>query len=403
MAGYEELLKELSKPTQAEKDADATGQKILSEIEKLGGEQQDLINQRNAELQRMGFANEADYDKQVNDLMSSMRTDITNYKVQSEQIRNQAIPMSFVIGQQNELDRSYALKSGEKALMLDTLKGYGDSANERAKELVDAKYSQIENEIKYLSAVYDMNKDKISREDQKQAQALELWLGMRQEALDAQKEEDMKVYEMGMEVLRNGGGTALANKVFQSGSFAEAAKLGGSFVGLLDRQTTQSLNNQRNNPIVSGTTDISGNISSVTGKPLTEGERVAQGYAQRAQEAHNILDSLESQFTGLGSYIGQIAPNFLKSADRQKFEQAQRNFVNSVLRKESGAVISDAEFNNARKQYFAQPGDSSEVVAQKRQNRQTKIQSLYREGGASQPTTTNTTTQTDEDPLGIFQ
>tara|TARA_R110000851_G_scaffold96172_1_gene208666 strand:- start:6283 stop:6534 length:252 start_codon:yes stop_codon:yes gene_type:complete len=49
------------------------------------------------------------------------------------------------------------------------------------------------------------------------------------------------------------------------------------------------------------------------------------------------------------------APNFLKTADRKQFEQAQRNFVNAVLRQESGAAIADSEFASAAKQYFPAP------------------------------------------------
>lgn len=45
----------------------------------------------------------------------------------------------------------------------------------------------------------------------------------------------------------------------------------------------------------------------------------------------------------------------MKSDDRQQFEQAQRNFINSVLRQESGAAIADSEFENAKKQYFPMP------------------------------------------------
>ena len=64
------------------------------------------------------------------------------------------------------------------------------------------------------------------------------------------------------------------------------------------------------------------------------------------------------------------------SADQQKYEQAQRDFLNAVLRKESGAVISDEEFDNGKKQYFPQPGDSDIVIEQKRQNRARAIQGI---------------------------
>ena len=65
---------------------------------------------------------------------------------------------------------------------------------------------------------------------------------------------------------------------------------------------------------------------------------------------------------------------------RQVFEQAQRNFINAVLRRESGAVISESEFANARRQYFPQPGDGPEVLANKARNRQVVIENLETEG-----------------------
>ncbi len=44
-----------------------------------------------------------------------------------------------------------------------------------------------------------------------------------------------------------------------------------------------------------------------------------------------------------------------------------------MLRQESGAAINEGEFNNAKKQYFPQPGDSKEVIEQKRLNREAAI------------------------------
>jgi hypothetical protein len=68
--------------------------------------------------------------------------------------------------------------------------------------------------------------------------------------------------------------------------------------------------------------------------------------------------------------------NMALSSSGQKAEQAQRDFINAVLRQESGAVISEQEFDNARKQYFPQPFDSAEVKRQKAQNRKLAIQGI---------------------------
>jgi len=120
-------------------------------------------------------------------------------------------------------------------------------------------------------------------------------------------------------------------------------------------------------------------------KPPTADNLKAAGYHDRLIEANSIIAGLE----GVGQEIwGMITgkekfPNILKSSDRQRLEQAERNFINSVLRRESGAVISPSEFENAAKQYFPQPGDSDKTLIQKRANRSTAIANFQREAGSA--------------------
>jgi hypothetical protein len=64
-----------------------------------------------------------------------------------------------------------------------------------------------------------------------------------------------------------------------------------------------------------------------------------------------------------------VLGNSMVSNNYQKYDQAQRNFINATLRRESGAAIAPSEFDNANKQYFPQRGDGPDVIAQKRQNR----------------------------------
>lgn len=108
-------------------------------------------------------------------------------------------------------------------------------------------------------------------------------------------------------------------------------------------------------------------------------------YADRMTNAGKIIDGLESEGTSLRDNFLNSLPlgNYMVPGGYQKFDQAQRDFVNAVLRRESGAVISDEEFANARKQYLPQPGDTPEVIAQKRTNRQIAIDGMRRAAGPS--------------------
>ncbi len=118
-------------------------------------------------------------------------------------------------------------------------------------------------------------------------------------------------------------------------------------------------------------------------KKPTDTEYVTGLYADRMTNSGKIIDDLEEVGTGLKDNLANGLPlgNYMISDEYQKFDQAQRDFINAVLRRESGAVISPEEFDNARKQYLPQPGDTKDTLAQKRSNRQTAIQGMRRAAG----------------------
>lgn len=122
------------------------------------------------------------------------------------------------------------------------------------------------------------------------------------------------------------------------------------------------------------------------GKPLTEAQSKAAGFAERMMASDKIMGNPDIAATGLSRYQSAVSDlpvigSGFASAERQQYDQAQRDFINAVLRRESGAVISDAEFANAEKQYFPQPGDGPKVLAQKAANRKTAIQGILRAAG----------------------
>lgn len=99
------------------------------------------------------------------------------------------------------------------------------------------------------------------------------------------------------------------------------------------------------------------------------------GFLIRANDANKAITALESEGTSAWNKGAGAIPggNYLVGPNAQKFTQAKRDFINAVLRQESGAVISPEEFANAEQQYFPQPGDGPEVIAQKRKNRENAI------------------------------
>lgn len=144
------------------------------------------------------------------------------------------------------------------------------------------------------------------------------------------------------------------------------------------------------------------------GKPLTEAQGNATAFGVRMKESNDLLNKLEEKgvtntgiirstiagTAGMTPFIGQnlqqgihagmnVLPGALggPSAEQQQVDAARRNFITAVLRKESGAAISPSEFYNESQKYFPQPGDSKEVIAQKRHARETAIKAMEIQAG----------------------
>ena len=129
---------------------------------------------------------------------------------------------------------------------------------------------------------------------------------------------------------------------------------------------------------------VAGEVSRRPAPEPTKAQYDAGLFAGRLAQADPILTKLESAITGMNvlSYEFQLKakPTF-QSADMQSYMQAARNFINAVLRRESGAVISPEEFQEARAQYLPQPGDTADTLAQKKANRDYVFQSLRQQAG----------------------
>lgn len=137
--------------------------------------------------------------------------------------------------------------------------------------------------------------------------------------------------------------------------------------------------------------DRAGNIRVVEGfgpksggKPLNDTQSKSLLFGSRMAEANSTMDQLAESgvFTSVPGSRGKYAGpgiNLLQGADQQRLDQAKRDFLNAVLRRESGAVIADSEFDNGDKQYFPQIGDSKEVIAQKKRNREIAIRGILSE------------------------
>ena len=120
------------------------------------------------------------------------------------------------------------------------------------------------------------------------------------------------------------------------------------------------------------------------GRQPTEAERRTLTFYDRAKDAETAVADIEPQIAGLG-LMGQArlqhAPNAMQSQEGQFYRQAQRQFTEARLRKDSGAAIPPAEYENDARTYFAQPGDTPATLERKKAARAVVLSALQREAG----------------------
>lgn len=105
----------------------------------------------------------------------------------------------------------------------------------------------------------------------------------------------------------------------------------------------------------------------------TEGERSAATYATRMHTAEKDLQEIVGggfDPTAKKQALMGYAPDMFKPENTKRFENAKKNFLAAVLRKESGAAISASEYSEGDKIYFPSPGDTPATLEQKARNRQ---------------------------------
>ena len=125
-------------------------------------------------------------------------------------------------------------------------------------------------------------------------------------------------------------------------------------------------------------------VQGMPAKPMTGEQALAAGFTDRMANSNSLLAGLDSQgLSAWGSLNEKIpmAGNYRQTPEYRQYKQARDDFINAQLRRESGAAISDAEYDRANKQYFPQPGDDAGTIAQKAKNRALVVDAMRRNAG----------------------
>ena len=119
-------------------------------------------------------------------------------------------------------------------------------------------------------------------------------------------------------------------------------------------------------------------------------EKLAGAFTNRMIEATSTFENVTAggyDPANIRDFAASSLPLALRASalsdSGQQYLAAKLNFITAVLRKESGAAISDTEFANEDLKYFPQPGESAATIEQKRIARKTAVESMKAQSGGA--------------------
>jgi hypothetical protein len=115
-------------------------------------------------------------------------------------------------------------------------------------------------------------------------------------------------------------------------------------------------------------------------KPLTEAQSKDTLYATRATNALPLVDKYEGELLSLSGNLAEGIPlnlgNYAQSEQYQVARDAGRDFLATILRKDTGAAITSNEEAIYGKMFLPQPGDKPAAIQAKRQRRALAVEAI---------------------------
>lgn len=133
----------------------------------------------------------------------------------------------------NEISRVNTSTQADLAIIQMAKQGQYDSAKEIADRKVSALIEEQKIKIDTLKFVFDNNKELFTKAEQRQ---FEVAQADRERKLNQEEKRLQEVNAVALSALEAGAPTRVVEKMFKAKTLAEATKLGGQYVGALDRQ-----------------------------------------------------------------------------------------------------------------------------------------------------------------------
>lgn len=204
-------------PEQAELEEEGRGftDRLLDRVKALTG-RTDRARELEGQLDIAGMT------QTLTDLNSQLAQTKAEYDnlIAAEGSRN--IPKAFVTGRQNQLRQRAAVELGGLAAMVEAAQGNLETANNLIDKTIEREYQPILDEIDLIKTQLEINRDQLSRADQKRADLLNFLMDERNRRITTEMNTKKEIMSIASQAAANGASSSVVKSIMNATSEEEA-------------------------------------------------------------------------------------------------------------------------------------------------------------------------------------
>lgn len=221
-----EIIKSLTPP---ETETEKKQQTLLDQMASLVGENAKRAADQLTAEQSAGLPQ---LRQQFADINAQILSKSAEYDALVKSQENEPMTMDRIIGSQRAILNAKASEIGLLQARAQGLQGQIETAQNTVNRAIDLKYSSIEAQLGVYQAQLNALQPTLNKEEKIAAQAQQILLDQRKEAIAAQKAEETKVQNLVLQAIESGvTDQKVLSKIAASKSFDEAIKVAGPLIG----------------------------------------------------------------------------------------------------------------------------------------------------------------------------
>lgn len=229
---FQDIQSQINQTSQAETTTDDLMQRILGTSAQVGQKAQRTLQAE----QQAGLPQFQTQLQDVSSQIQALQKEALAIPLQiQEQATGRGVTAGGVAPIQNAQLRQNAIKSLTLSAIAQTLQGNIANARATADRVVQLEFAPLEAELNTLKTAYEMNKDRLARQDKKRADALNFLINERDRGIQQMKEERTFSRNIALQAIQSGAPQSVADRMANA-TPEEAMTIGAQYLGEEFRQ-----------------------------------------------------------------------------------------------------------------------------------------------------------------------